>query len=254
MSNTITYDPTPVDQPEFSEEEQDSLAVGEKLAEQEQQLLAGKFRDAEQLEKAYLELQRKQGEQSSEEPETEETTEEEEETPDTNVLDRLWEEATNDNVSQETINELRSLDPDDLAKMHLEYRAEQQKQAPEQRSLSSEEATSLKSIAGGEQEYGQMIEWASDNLAESDVKMFNSVMDKGDPVACFFAVQALKYRFDEGTGFDGQMITGKTAPEKVDTFRSQAELVAAMSDPRYDRDPAYRNDVMLKLEQSNLNM
>ena len=74
------------------------------------------------------------------------------------------------------------------------------------------------------------------------------------PVACFFAVQALKYRFDEGTGFDGQMITGKTAPEKVDTFRSQAELVAAMSDPRYDRDPAYRNDVMLKLEQSNINM
>ena len=58
----ITYDPSNPDAPEFSPDEMDSLQVGEQLAEAEDQLLAGKYENAEQLEKAYLELQSKLGE------------------------------------------------------------------------------------------------------------------------------------------------------------------------------------------------
>ncbi len=46
---------------ELTPEEQDSLAIGEQMAEAEQSMLAGKFENAEQLEKAYLELQTKLG-------------------------------------------------------------------------------------------------------------------------------------------------------------------------------------------------
>ena len=35
-------------------------------------------------------------------------------------------------------------------------------------------------------------------------------------------------------------------------FRSQAELVEAMSDPRYETDPAYRADVIALLENSDI--
>ena len=48
------------------------------------------------------------------------------------------------------------------------------------------------------------------------------------------------------------MLTGKPAVDRVNGFRSQAELVAAQADPRYDNDPAYRQDVYAKLERSNL--
>ena len=48
------------------------------------------------------------------------------------------------------------------------------------------------------------------------------------------------------------MLQGKAAANKAEQFRSQAEVVRAMSDPRYDRDPAYRQDVYDKLERSNL--
>ena len=49
------------------------------------------------------------------------------------------------------------------------------------------------------------------------------------------------------------MVTGKTAPpQSGDVFRSQAELVEAMSDRRYDNDPAYRQDVIEKLYRSDL--
>ena len=61
---TLTYDPTPADQPEFTPEEQDSIAVGEALEQQEEQLLAGKYANAQELEKAYVELQRKLGGES----------------------------------------------------------------------------------------------------------------------------------------------------------------------------------------------
>ena len=48
------------------------------------------------------------------------------------------------------------------------------------------------------------------------------------------------------------MLSGKAASSGGDLYRSQAELVAAMSDPRYDSDPAYRADVIEKLELSDL--
>ena len=59
---TLTYDPSEAQEGELSAEEQDSLKVGEALAEQEGKKLAGKFEDAEALEKAYIELQSKLGE------------------------------------------------------------------------------------------------------------------------------------------------------------------------------------------------
>ena len=48
------------------------------------------------------------------------------------------------------------------------------------------------------------------------------------------------------------MLTGKAAQSSGDVFRSQAEVVKAMSDSRYEKDPAYRKDIYDKLERSDL--
>ena len=97
-----------------------------------------------------------------------------------------------------------------------------------------------------------MVGWAKDNLQEQEIAMYDQVMDKGDPLACYFAVQALKYRFDDAAGTEGRMLTGKAASNRGSAFRSQAEVVRAMSDPKYENDPAYRQDVFNKLERSNI--
>ena len=72
------------------------------------QLLAGKFEDAEQLEKAYVELQRKLGSQDNEQAqeETQEVQQEEVAPVDNSFLDTLWEEAINNNYSDETLEQL----------------------------------------------------------------------------------------------------------------------------------------------------
>ena len=254
---TLTYDPTEAKEGEFTEEEQESIKVGEALEEQQQQLLAGKFKDAEDLESAYIELQKKLGDPSRNETkdevdttEPEEKEEEEEKPVDASFLDKLWEESQADKFSDETLKELSGMDPTDLAKMYLDYRSENNE--PQQEQLTEEHSTALKNVVGGDEGYASMMSWAKDNLSEQDIKMFDTVIGRGEPLSCYFAVQALANRYNDDTGVDGELLTGKPASNKQDTYRSQAEVVRAMGDPRYDKDPAYRQDIYDKLERSNL--
>jgi len=249
---TLTYNSAEQQEGEFTPEEQENIKVGEALEEQQNDLLAGKFKDAEDLEKGYIELQKKLGEQKGEaeeqqEVETVEDTEENKESEvDVAFLDKLWDEA-NDEFSQDTLKELEGMKPQDLAQMHLEYRAKTQPTP-----LNDEAVNSLQGVAGGKEGYDTMIEWAQQNLQEKEIQMYDTVMDRGDPLACFFAVQALKNRFDDASGVDGEMLTGKAPVNTGDVYRSQAEVVRAMKDPKYENDPAYRSDVYSKLERSNI--
>ena len=253
---TLTFDPTEAQDGEFTADELDSLAVGEALEEQQQQLLAGKFKDAEDLEQAYIELQKNLGDPAQRNAEqVEEAPQDEVEEPqdgvDTDFLERLWQESM-DEYSEETLQALENMDPADLAQMYLEYRAQIEESGPQGEVISADDVQTLQGIVGGEQQYAQMMGWAQESLSEQEISMYDAVMEKGDPLACYFAVNALALRFQEAQGYDGQMITGK-APSNQQGFRSQAELVRAMSDPRYDNDPAYRADVAAKLENSDLN-
>ena len=122
---TLTYDPSEAQEGELSAEEQDSLKVGEALAEQEDKKLAGKFEDAEALEKAYIELQSKLGEPKTEEaPVKEEKTEAKEEVketkeeePDYEFLDKLWEESKNEKYSDDLLDKLNDMKPADVAQL-----------------------------------------------------------------------------------------------------------------------------------------
>ena len=248
---TLTFDPTEPQDGEFTPEEQESLQIGEELAQQQEQLLAGKFKDAEDLEQAYIELQRKLGNNSREEEVEEPAQEEvEEETPD-DFLERLWLESQNE-YSDETLDALNKMDPADVAQMYLEYRS-QVEEGTQGEVLSDEDVDNLQDIVGGREQYGQMMGWAQENLSEQEINMYDAVMQRGDPLACYFAVNALALRFQDARGYDGQMLQGTAPRNEAQGFRSQAELVRAMSDPRYDNDPAYRADVAAKLEVSDLN-
>ena len=249
---TLTYDPTEQAEGELSTEEQESLEVGEKLAEQQEQMLAGKFKNAEDLEQGYIELQKKLGEPKEEkaEPEKPKAKEEKSEEIDTSFLNTLWEEAKGGEYKEETLKQLANMDSREIAQMYLKDRSEAPE--PTSQSLSEQNVTQLKGVVGGEGEYTNMMQWAGTNLTENEQKMYDAVMDKGDPMGAYFAVQALAYRYNDAKGVDGQMLTGKAAKSEGDTFKSQAQVVKAMSDPQYDKDPAYRQAIYDKLERSNL--
>jgi len=256
MAETLTMEPnvekTSIEN--LSAEEQDSLKVGEQMQEAQDNLLAGKYKNAEELEKGYLELQQKLNTKQEEPAQEEEEVEEEESTAEeaeANILDQLWEEAgTEEGYTQESLEKLRKMSVDELAQMHLEYRDSVTKEQPQDKDFSEADIKELKGIVGGEENYANMIQWAQGSLNEQEVQMFDAVMQRGDPLAAFFAVRSLAYAYNDAVGYDGKMVQGKAPRQNTDQFRSQAEVVAAMGDPRYENDPAYRRDIMEKLERS----
>ena len=96
-----------------------------------------------------------------------------------------------------------------------------------------------------------MVQWAGQNLDAKTIATFDDIVAKGNIDAIKFAVQGLKSQYLNAVGFEGTMVQGKAPQTTKDVFRSQAELVAAMNDRRYDNDPAYRQDVIQKLERSD---
>ena len=71
--------------------------------------------------------------------------------------------------------------------------------------------------------------------------------------SAYFAIRAMGQRWAESVGMKVSLIKAKLhASDSGNQFRSQAELVS-MNDPRYESDEAYRNDVLEKLERSDLN-
>ena len=260
MAETLSYQEpqnvTTVDN--LTAEEQDSLAVGEKLVEQQEQLLAGKYKNAQELEKAYIELQGKLGEKGTEETETasaEETSEEPKlSTGAALITDAQKEYYDNGNkLSEETMAKFSEMSSSDLLQAYIEINANNPAPAePEAADITDAQITEIKQSAGGDKAYANVINWAKSNLDSSQTEAFDEVVNTGSIAAIKLAVAGLKAEYEKANGVEGRMVTGKAPTNSGDIFRSQAELVAAMNDPRYDRDPAYRQDVVEKLDRSNL--
>ena len=259
--NTFTVDttvPTETLTDNLTPDEQDSLAVGEKITEDQEQLLAGKYKSAEELERAYKELEAKLGDQ----PETAETEPEAEpEALDlsdnasliTSASDEYY--ANDGKLSPETLQKFQGMSSQDLVNAYLEVTKSPnwQAQPPAQvEDVTENQINEVKNFAGGDQVYTNMVQWAGANLDAKSIQAFDNIISSGSIDAIKLAVTGLKSQYDAANGTEGKMVTGKTAPDRGDVFRSQAELVAAMNDKRYDNDPAYRQDVIEKLDRSDL--
>ena len=258
MAETLTYENNPevtsIDN--LNADEQDSLKVGETMQEAQDNLLAGKYKNAQDLEQGYIELQKKLGESEAEEPvaeaeEGEEEYEGEEGEEDISILDELWEyELNNEEFHEDAVAELQQMDPVDLANLHIEYRKQVEEQAVAPKDFTEAEMTELKGVVGGDENYQNMLQWAGANLNQQEIDMFDAVMQRGDALGAFFAIRSLAYRYNDAAGYEGKMLTGNAPKTSGSQYRSQQEVIQAMSDPRYDSDPAYRKDVMDKLTRS----
>ena len=265
----MTYDPSGDPDTLEAEEARDSesLEVGEKLEEEQNELLAGKYKDAEELEKAYIELQKKLGDSDTEPKET--PTDEKEETDDdefnpfeddqqADVVFRASEEwAENGEISPETQEAIKEMSGEEVMEAYTRINklvadgGYEDPGADQGQELGDEEVNAIQNAVGGEQAYQNMVGWAQENFTEGEIAAYDNALESGNLSTINLALQALYYRYSDANGTEGEMIQGKAATA-TEGFRSQAEVVRAMSDPRYDNDPAYRQDVYQKLEYSNV--
>ena len=226
---------------------------------------AGKFKSAEDLEKAYLELQKKLGnkeegveddsasDDSAPDSTPDSTPEEEKRSPVSKQIDFLKEASdeyySNDNaLKPETLQKLKEMPSEELIDAYMEM----QKNNPVAKAqpLSDDAAKTIVDSVGGQDAYNDTLSWAADNLKPEEVAAYDNVVNSGNKDAIFFAVQALNQRYKDSVGFEGQQISGRAPKSTVKGFRSNAELANAISDPRYRNDPAYRYDIDQKLAAS----
>ena len=248
MPDIISMDESQADAPELNADEQESLAIGEEMQAADDQLLAGKYKSVQELEKGYLEAQKMLGDRPAEQ---ETVDEEPAEYSSTDYLNAAASEyGENGELSEETMNQLTAMSSEELIAAYINTQSNQQQQA-QGVELSDRQVQSIKQTVGGDEQYDALVGWAGENLDSSSIDAFDSLVESGNAKAIELAVAGLYSMYEAQNGSDGQMITGKAPASRGDRFRSQAEVVAAMSDGRYDNDPAYRQEIIEKLERSD---
>ena len=186
MSETLSYQPevqTESAPDNLTPEEQDSLAVGEKLQAEQEGLLAGKYKSAEELEKAYVELQAKLGEQQKGEAEVAEKAPEDKPTLSegasliTSATDEYY--ANGNKLTPETLQKFSSMSSQDLINAYMEVQQMPEYQQQQQASVEISEAqvNQIKNAAGGEAAYSNIVNWAKANVPTEQINAFDEVVN-----------------------------------------------------------------------------
>ena len=257
MTEILNYDNADSEAEGIAEAEELALETAERLGKEEASLYAGKYENAEELEQAYLELQRKLG--SDDDDDEQSTLDEDDDDEEWSAGAELIADASREfydnegQLSEDTMRQFSEMSSQELVEsfMEIQQNLPANQVGYDSPDLTDAEMNQVYNSAGGEAEYNRITSWAAENLDEAKLDAFNSLIDKGEALAIQIAVAGLKSEYEAAEGYEGRMQAGKSA-RTTDAFRSQAEVVAAMSDPRYDRDEAYRQDVYDKLERSNV--
>ena len=271
---TITQSETPALSP-------DNEAMLASLAgedDKEGELLAGKYKSVGDLEKAYKELQTKLSRGQSTAPEAEDDNAaddeaggnvEEDDKPAGDAreiygdliggkLDDAGIDFQDMNVRWQQSGTLESGDYEQLAEAGFNrdmvdaYLSGLQYKATQDTALTVKEVASIKESLGGETEYNRMIEWAAANLSPDEVEGFNQIINTQPMSAVKMAVTGLHARYSAVEGREPKLIGGRAPKGSNDKFESTAQLVAAMSDPKYSTDPAYQRKIQEKLGRSSI--
>ena len=211
-------------------------------------LLAGKYKNVEELEKGYKELEKKLGSKASVEKQQEQAKDIVESTD--LSFDKYTQEFTESGtLSEDSYKELASKG---IPKAIVDQYIDGFKAYQELETIKLQNA--VYGFVGSEQAYNEIIQWASQNLSEEDIKAFNDTIASGNLAQIKLAVNGLKTSYSASVGnppknlLQGYGSTGRDA----DVYESWAQVTADMNDPRYTRDPAFRRKVQQKLGRSKL--
>ena len=236
----------PVEQPQTEELQEVQSDRPEWLPE--------KFKSAEDMAKAYSELEKKMGagakedEAEAEQSEAEVENQEEQVEENTSEAYQAVAEASKEffendgQLSEETYNALEKAGlPRDLVDSYA---------AGQQALLQSEEAQ-IQSVANGQ--YDAMAEWANENLPQEEIDAFDEAVTGGTVQQAKLAVQGLYARFQNATGSTPKLTQGAVSGTSTMPFKSMQELARAQADPRYrSGDKAYHEEIDRRLAVSNI--
>lgn len=200
--------------------------------------LPEKFKSAEDMAKAYSELEKKQS--TTEEQPAEDKTFENETTP--QPMDKFYTEyQDNGSLSEKSYEELNKMGLNkDLVDGYIAG----------QEAIANNDVQVIHNTVGGADNYNKLIEYAKTNLSETEQNAFNDTLERGSIEQVKFAVQGIASRAGINAEQPQSMINGDSIETTSDIFESSAQVIEAMNDPRYAKDPAFRKLVEEKIARS----
>ncbi len=251
--------------PPMSQEDLQTLAKNET---DDNGLILGKFKSVEDLAASYKELEGKLGDFKQEES-TEENTETEEESDSETNYEELYGDGVYSVLQEVGIDpedisnrfmEEGSLNDDDYAKLLeggfsrtlVDTYLEGLRSTGNVMEIASQQIQGIKDSVGGDESYSQMVNWALNNLPSAEVDAFNQLTETGSAPAIKLAVQGLYSQYNNAMGIEPNLVTGRSSQSGPAPYRSTAEVVTAMSDPRYGKDVTYTEDVQRRLGGSDV--
>ena len=118
--------------------------------------------------------------------------------------------------------------------------------------LAEREVKNIRDSVGGDEAYGKMVSWAMENLPQQEIKDFNEATKTMTAPQLSMMVQGLYTRYQNAMGVEPNLYSGRTSSSGPTPYRSTAEVVTAMSDPRYGKDVTYTEDVQRRLGGSDV--
>ena len=223
-----------------TEQETTEETPEKETTEERPEWLDEKFKSPEDLAKAYNELQKKQSTKTEKKSDTEEAPS----SKANEVVSKASEEF-------EEKGELSDKSFIELEKAGIS-REMVESYIRGQESIATSQALDIQNEVGGNANYNAMSEWASENLSDSDLDGFNSIVENGSVEQAKMAVKGLYSQFISAGGTPPELSQGGTSGSSVKPFGSAAQVTEAMRDPRYSSDPAFRDNVEKRLAVSNV--
>lgn len=104
---------------------------------------------------------------------------------------------------------------------------------------------------GGEAEYQRLSSWAVNNLTPERTNAYNAALAAGDQAAILGLLKGMQYDYLMKNGYEPKLTGGRAPSNEVKGFTSRYQVTEAMSDPRYEKDAAYRKDVERRIAASS---
>ncbi len=105
---------------------------------------------------------------------------------------------------------------------------------------------------GGQDRYQALMGWASQNIDEARTEAFNDALQSGNEGAILSQLKGIQYDHMMATGYEPKLTGGRAPTNEVQGYSSEAQVIRAMQDPRYQDDPAYIKEVEQRIAVSNV--
>jgi hypothetical protein len=226
----------------------DETPAGDAPQENRPEWLPEKFKSPEDLAKAYQELQAKLGKpaetKTDEQQPTDQQAQEELASKGLDLAEFSTEFARQGELSAESYDKLEKAGyPRNIVDQYIDG----------QRARAALYESDVKSVAGGDNGFAEMVDWAKSNLSPQEISAYNAAIDSGNPDQAKLAVAGVYQKFSAARPSEPNLVRGQTSGTSTgDAYESVAQLTKDMASPDYKSDPAFRAKVQAKLSRSNI--